>query len=78
MNSLGSCAGIFGPVLDGFLVTHTDSWVLLFVVAATAAGGGAAAVSGPGPAARFRQYRPSTRRLKDAKLLMPVVRVRAG
>jgi ACS family glucarate transporter-like MFS transporter len=34
INSLGSFAGIFGPMLAGFMVTQTDSWVLPFAVAA--------------------------------------------
>ena len=36
INSLGSFAGIFGPVTAGFMVTQTDSWVLPFAVAAAA------------------------------------------
>ncbi len=34
INSLGSFAGIFGPMVAGFMVTQTDSWVLPFAVAA--------------------------------------------
>ena len=34
INSLASFASIFGPMLAGFMVTRTDSWVLPFAVAA--------------------------------------------
>jgi len=33
-NSLGSFAGVLGPMVAGFIVTQTDSWVLPFAIAA--------------------------------------------
>jgi MFS family permease len=34
MNGAGNCAGIFGPMSAGFLITATGSWALPFLVAA--------------------------------------------
>jgi len=34
MNTTGNCAGIFGPMVAGFIVQQTGSWVMLFYVAA--------------------------------------------
>ncbi|MGE0822800.1 MAG: MFS transporter [Candidatus Binatia bacterium] len=34
MNGAGNCAGIFGPMTAGFLVSATGSWALPFIVAA--------------------------------------------
>lgn len=33
MNTMGNCAGIFGPMVAGFIVTQTGSWITLFYVA---------------------------------------------
>jgi len=33
MNTMGNCAGLFGPMVAGFIVTQTGSWITLFYVA---------------------------------------------
>ncbi len=38
MNGSGNCAGIFGPMTAGFLISTTGSWTLPFLVAAGLAG----------------------------------------